>query len=114
MDFVAVLFCDIRKAGGRRYLARNERNAPVYGSDVYRPYSARGFGICAVGVDKQREGDLVRMAYRVDDCDGTVAVLSLAAVGGACKGKVCFMILMEGALKGTQSEIYTQNQPKRR
>ena len=35
VDFVAVLFCDIRKAGGRRYLARNERNAPVYGSDVY-------------------------------------------------------------------------------
>lgn len=99
MDFVAVLFCSFREACGGRGAARDKRNEAVYGSDVYRPYSARGFSICAVGVDKQREGDLVRMAYRVDDCDGTVAVLSLAAVGGACKGKVCFMILMEGALK---------------
>lgn len=85
MDFVAVLFCGFREACGGRGAARDKRNEAVYGSDVYRPYSARGFGICAVGVDEQRDGDLVRLADRVDDCDGAVVVLSLAAVGGCAR-----------------------------
>lgn len=78
MDFVAVLFCSFREACGGRGAARDKRNEAVYGSDVYRPYSARGFGICAVGVDEQRDGDMVCVACRMDDCDGVVAGFSFA------------------------------------
>jgi hypothetical protein len=38
-------------------------------------------------MDKFRDGDLVRMAYWVDDCNGAVAGFSFAAISCACEEK---------------------------
>lgn len=78
MDFVTVLFRGFRKTCSGWGAAGNERDEAVYGSDVYGPCAARGFGICAVRMDKFRDGDLVCMANRVDDCDGVVVIVSAA------------------------------------
>ena len=74
MDFVALLFCGFCKACCGRGAARDKCNEAVYGGDVYGPYSACGFSICLIGMDKFRDGDLVCVACRMDDCDGDFVV----------------------------------------
>lgn len=70
VDFVPLLLCGLRQAGGGRHSPGNGENAPVHGSDLYRPDRAGGAGLRPVGDGAGLHRHLVRMAHRLDGGDG--------------------------------------------
>lgn len=68
--FVSLLLCGLRQAGGGRHSPGNGENAPVHGSDLYRPDRAGGAGLRPVGDGAGLHRHLVRMAHRLDGGDG--------------------------------------------